>query len=81
MEVAQEDLDYDKEYREMFEDKKIQEIIRKEEIEQKKGNMKIITSKYQSLPNILIKMTCCCNKAISKLQMNFITEYASHFIK
>jgi hypothetical protein len=39
MEVTKEDFDNDKEYKEIFENKKIKELIRKEKIKQKKKTL------------------------------------------
>jgi hypothetical protein len=50
--VREEDLEYDKEYKEMFKDEEIEELVRKEEIKQKK-NLKILKmlKKFSSVKN------------------------------
>jgi hypothetical protein len=42
MEVTKTDLEYSKEYKEIFKDEDIEELIKKEKIEQKEKDLKIL---------------------------------------
>jgi hypothetical protein len=40
--MSDDDLNFEKEYKEMFEDEEIEELVKKQEIEQKEKNLKLL---------------------------------------
>jgi hypothetical protein len=48
MEIFDDDLDYEKEYKEMFEDEETEELVKKEEIERKEKDLKLLKMSQNS---------------------------------
>jgi hypothetical protein len=48
MELSDDDLDYQKEYKEMFDDEEIEELVKTQEIEQKEKSLKLLKTSQSS---------------------------------